>query len=180
MNTTPMTFLSSTREGKLSCEHSPNRQWFIQMSEDHPFNSNYRHNTGFFYVVIDVPRQELLKLSLRVLFSIKSLKRAPLKRSSSKIADDNCLCWLNRKGLDDCKNFTLKLKWNSISTTAELAIVYFPCFYYYELILSTSHDVNVETIQFHIFLTFSCLMQRLINMKMYDKQLYANVEDLLV
>ena len=45
--------------------------------------------------------------------------------------------------------------------------------------LITSHEVNVETIQFHIFPTFSCFIQRLINMKMYDKQLYANVEDLL-
>ena len=49
-----------------------------------------------------------------------------------------------------------------------------------ELILITFHDVNVETIQFNIFPTFSCFIQRLINMKMYDKQLYANVEDLLV
>ena len=56
----------------------------------------------------------------------------------------------------------------------------FYSFKYSELILITSHDVNVETIQFHIFPTFSCFMQRLINMKMYDKQLYANVEDLLV
>ena len=46
--------------------------------------------------------------------------------------------------------------------------------------LITSHDVNVETIQFHIFPTFSFFMQRLINMKMYDKQFYVNVEDLLV
>ena len=46
--------------------------------------------------------------------------------------------------------------------------------------LITPHDVNVETIHFHIFPTFPFFMQRLINMKMYDKQLYANVEDLLV
>ena len=51
MKITPMTFLSSTREWKLSCKRSPNWQWFIQMSEDHPLNSNYRHDTGFFYIV---------------------------------------------------------------------------------------------------------------------------------
>ena len=38
-----------------------------------------------------------------------------------------------------------------MSNAVELSIEYFPFFYYYELILSTSHDVNVETIQFHIF-----------------------------
>ena len=67
-----------------------------------------------------------------------------------------------------------------MSNALQLSIVYIPCFSYYELILITSHDVTVETIQFHIFPTFSCFMQSLINMKMYDKQLYANVEDLLV
>ena len=49
-----------------------------------------------------------------------------------------------------------------------------------ELILINSHDVTVETIQFHIFPTFYFFMQKLINMKMYDKQLYPNVEDLPV
>ena len=56
--------------------------------------------------------------------------------------------------------------------------IYFLCFYYYELILSTSHDVNVEPSSF-TFLPHFFSSQRLINMKMYEKQLYANVEDLL-
>lgn len=43
----------------------------------------------------------------------------------------------------------------------------------------TAHDLNVKIIQFHIFPAFFS-MQKLVNMAMYDKQLYANVEDLLV
>ena len=46
------------------------------------------------------------------------------------------------------KKITVKLKWNSISNAVQLSIVYFPCFYYYELILSTSHDINVEPSSF--------------------------------
>ena len=51
---------------------------------------------------------------------------------------------------------------------------------FYELILISPHGLNVETIHFHIFPHILFSMQRLINMKMYDKQLYANVEDLTV
>ena len=127
-----MTFLSYRREWKLSCVHSPNWQSFIEMSEEHPLNSNFWYNTGSFSVV------------------------SPMF-SDRNCSVNNCLCWLNKKGLDDCKKITVKLKWNSISDTVELSIVYFPSFYYYELILSTPHDVNVETIQFHIFPTFSFL-----------------------
>ena len=127
-----MTFLSYKREWKLSCVHSPNWQSFIEMPEEHPLNSNFWYNTGSFSVV------------------------SPMFNDRN-CSVDNCLCWLNKKGLDDCEKITVKLKWNSISDTVELSIVYFPCFYYYELILSTPHDVNVETIQFHIFPTFSFL-----------------------
>ena len=56
----------------------------------------------------------------RVLFSIESLKI-----SKSKISDDNCLCWLNNNGLDDCEKFTVKFKWNSMSNALQLSIVYF-------------------------------------------------------
>ena len=148
-----MTLLSCKREWKLSCVHSPNWQWSIEMSEEHPINSIFWYNTGLFSVVSPMfHNRNCWKLSLRVLFSIESVKI-----NSSRISVDNCLCWLNKKGLDDCKKITVKLKWNSISNTVELSIVYFPSFYYYELILSTPHDVNVETIQFHIFPTFSFL-----------------------
>ena len=149
-----MTFLSYKREWKLSCVYSPNRQSFIEMPEEHPLNSNFWYNTGSFSVV------------------------SPMFNNRN-CSVDNCLCWLNKKGLDDCKKITVKSKWNSISNAEELSIVYCPCFYYYELILSTFQDVNLEpsSVPFsHIFFS----TQRLINMKMYDKQLYANVEDLLV
>ena len=170
-----MTLLSCKREWKLSCVHSPKWQWSIEMSEEHPINSNFWYNTGLFSVVSPMfHNRNCWKLSLRVLFTIESVEI-----NSSRISVDNCLCWLNKKGLDDCKKITVKLKWNSISNAVELSIVHCPCFYYYELILSTFHDVNVEpsSLPFsHIFFS----TQRLINMKMYDKQLYANVEDLLV
>ena len=170
-----MTFLAFKREWKLSCVHSPNWQWFIEKYEEHPLNSNFWYNTGLFSVVSPMFHdRNCWKLSLRVLFSIESVEI-----NSSRISVDSCLYWLNKKGFDDCKKITVKLMWNRISNAVELSIVYFPFFYYYELILCTSHDVNVEPSSFtfsHIFFS----MQRLINMKMYDKQLYANVEDLIV
>ena len=146
MNITPMTFFSCKREWKLGCEHSLNWQWFIQTSEEHPLISTCWYNTEFFSVVS--PRfhdGNSWKLSLRVLFSIEFLTI-----STSKILDNNRLCWLNKKALDDCKKLIVKLKWNSVSDGLELSIVYFPCFYYYELVLITPHDAKVETIWFHI------------------------------
>ena len=156
-----------------SCVHSRNWKWSIEMSEEHPINSNFWYNTGLFSVVSPMFHdRNCWKLSLRVLFSIESVEI-----NSSRISVDNWLSWLNKKGLD-WKKITVKVKWNSISNAVEPSVVYFPCFYHYELILST-HDVNVEPSSFtcsHIFFS----TQRLINMKMYDKQLYENVEDLLV
>ena len=148
-----MTFFSCKREWKLSFVHSRNRKWSIEMSEEHPINFNFWYNTGLFSVVSPMSHdRNCWKLSLRVLFSIESVEI-----NSSRISVDNWLCWLNKKGLDDWKKITVKLKWNSISNAVELSIVYFLGFYRYELILSTSHDLNVETIQFHIFPTFSFL-----------------------
>ena len=127
--------------------HSRNWKWSIEMSEEHPINSNFWYNTGLFSVVSPMFHdRNCWKLSLRVLFSIESVEI-----NSSRISVDNWLCWLNKKGLDDWKKITVKLKWNSTSNAVELSIVYFLCFYRYQLILITSHDVNVETIQFHIF-----------------------------
>ena len=176
MNITPMTFFSCKREWKLGCEHSLNRQWFIQTSEEHPLISTCWYNTEFFSVVSpQFDDGNSWKLSLRVLFSIEFPTI-----STSKILDNNRLCWLNKKALDDCKKLTVKLKWNSVSNSVERSVVYFPCFYYYELVLITSHDEKVETSWFHILSHIFFPMQRLINMKMYDKQLYTNVEDWLV
>ena len=107
MNITPMTFFSCKREWKLGCEHSLNWQWFIQTSEEHPLISTCWYNTEFFSVAS--PRfhdGNGWKLSLRVLFSIEFLTI-----STSKILDNNRLCWLNKKALDDCKKLTVKLKW---------------------------------------------------------------------
>ena len=176
MNITPMTFFSCKREWKLGCEHSLYRQWFIQTSEEYPLISTCWYNTEFFSIVSPWFHDgNSWKLSLRVLFSIEFLTI-----STSKILDNNRLCWLNKKALDDCKKLTIKLKWNSVSNGVLLSIEYFACFYYYELVLITSHDAKVETIWFHILSHIFFPMQRLINMKMYDKQLYANVEDWLV
>ena len=121
------------------------------MSEEHPLNSDYWDNTILFSVVSPMFHdRNCWKLSFRVLFFIESVEI-----NSSRISVDNCLCWLNKKELDACKKITVKMKWNSISNAVEPSIVHFLWFYYYELILITSHVVNVETIQFHIFPTFS-------------------------
>ena len=126
--------------------HSRNWKWFIEMSEEHPINSNFWYNTGLFSVVSPMFHdRNCWKLSLRVLFSIESVEI-----NSSRISVDNWLCWLNKKGLDWKKN-TLKVKWNIISNAVEPSVVYFPCFYHYELILSTPHDVNVEPFFFNMF-----------------------------
>ena len=176
MNITPMTFFSCKREWKLGCEHSLYRQWFIQTSEEHPLISTCWYNTEFFSVVSPWFHDGYSwKLSLRVLFSIESLTV-----SASKILDNNRLCRLNKRELDDCKKTHCKvevkqrIKW-CIAVNSILSLLY-----YYELVLITSHDAKVETIWFHILSHIFFPMQRLINMKMYDKQLYANVEDWLV
>ena len=109
MNIIPITFLSCKREWKLSCEHSPNWQWFIQMSEELPLISTYWYNTGFFSVAsLRFYDRNCWKLSLRMLFFIASREI-----SSSEISDDNRLCWLNKKGLDEWKNSLLS--WSETS-----------------------------------------------------------------
>ena len=67
-----------------------------------------------------------------------------------------------------------------MSNALQLSTVYIPCFQYYDYYFDYFSRRKRGNHQFHIFPTFSCFVQRLINMKMYDKQLYANVEDLLV
>ena len=81
--------------------HSRNWKWSIEMSEEHPINSNFWYNTGLFSVVSPVFHdRNCWKLSLRVLFSIESVEI-----NSSRISVDNWLRWLNKKGLDWKKNY---------------------------------------------------------------------------
>ena len=121
MNITPMTFFSCKREWKLGCEHSLNRQWFIQTSEEHPLISTCWYNTEFFSVVS--PRFDdgnSWKLSLRVLFSIEFLTimfRAliSMPKVFARLEKSVCICNLVQSPLI-FNNFYFK--WNVIKSCA--------------------------------------------------------------
>ena len=145
MNIIPMTFFSCKREWKLGCEHSLYRQWFIQTSEEHPLISTCWYNTEFFSVVSPWFHDGYSwKLSLRVLFSIESLTI-----SASKILDNNRLCRLNKRELDDCKKTHCKvevkqrIKWCiAVNSILSLLLLLWACFDHISWCKSGNHLVS--------------------------------------
>ena len=81
-----------------------------------------------------------------MLFSSESLKI-----STSKISDDNRLCCLNKNGLDDFKQFTVKLKWNSMSNVLQL-LIFWAYFDYFSWRKRGNHPVSHFP---HIFLFYA-------------------------